>query len=87
MMFQRVSDRNPTAGPPRGSKNGNAVAGVTARNGAKKIGSGKRTAQRNTANRPILASEMTAVLDREGMVLCVLAGRAEARSFLRGGCA
>lgn len=72
---------------PGGRTNENAVAGVTTRNGAKKIGSGKRTAMRDRANRPTLASALTAVLDRQGMVVCVLAGRAEARAFLRGGCA
>ena len=33
------------------------------------------------------ANALTAVLDREGMVIGVLASRVEARAFLRGGCA
>ncbi|ACB27121.1 hypothetical protein [Methylobacterium radiotolerans] len=63
--------------------NENAVAGVKARNGAKKTGSNQRTGQRDTAVRPVLASALTAVLDSQGMVVGVLAGRAAARAFLR----
>ena len=63
----------------------NAVAGVKARNGADLSGSGKGTKHRNKANRANLASALTAVLDGQGMVVCVLAGRVEARAFLRGG--
>lgn len=68
-----------------GAKNRNAVAGVKARNGAEKSGSNQRTDLRDRADRPILASALTAVLDHQGMVICVLAGRAQARAFLRGG--
>ncbi|WP_267421803.1 hypothetical protein [Methylobacterium sp. GC_Met_2] len=64
---------------------GNAVAGVKARNGANSKNSDQRTGHRNTAVRPVLASAKTAVLDRHGMVLAVMAGRVEARAFLRGG--
>lgn len=63
--------------------NGNAVAGVKARNGAKKIGSRKETERRDRAVRPVLASALTAVLDSQGMVVGVLAGRNAARAFLR----
>jgi len=86
MKAQRVSGRSPTRKPPRtNTANENAVAGVKARNGAKQIGSGEETDRRDRANRPILASALTAVLNREGLVICVLAGRTAARAFLRGG--
>ena len=65
-----------------GTKKENAVAGVGARNGAKKIGPRKKTKATDRAGRPALASALVAVLDREGMVLGVLAGRTAARSFL-----
>ena len=87
MKAQRVSVRNPTEKIPQtNTSNGNAVAGVGARNGAGKVGSDKRTDVKDRAERPNLASALTAVLDREGMVIGVLAGRSAARAFLREGC-
>lgn len=79
---QDVSDRPPN--PIVDRKNENAAPGVGSRNGAEKIGSRKETVRRDRAERRALASALTAVLDG-GMVLTVVAGRAEARAFLRGG--
>ncbi|WP_139221047.1 hypothetical protein [Methylobacterium brachiatum] len=80
---QGISDRPPN--PTSVHTNENAVAGVKARNGAEKIGSRKKTERRDRAVRPVLASALTAVLDSQGMVVSVLAGRTAARAFLRGG--
>lgn len=67
------------------ASNRNAVAGVGSRNGVEKIGSRAKTSFRNRAGRPGLASAVIAVLDREGMVLSVVASQAAARSFLLRG--
>ncbi len=88
MKFQRVSERNPTGnGPPEQPGNRNAVAGVKARNGAKKTGSNKRTDGRDRADRPALASALVAILDSHGCVCGVFPGRSAARSYLRRGAA
>lgn len=39
------------------------------------------------ARRPNSANALTAIYDREGLVIAVVAGRVAARAFLRGGCA
>jgi len=61
----------------------NAVAGVGSRNGAKKIGLRAKTELRNRAERPLLASALTAVLDREGRMLAIVVGPLAVRRFLR----
>jgi hypothetical protein len=65
----------------------NALARFAACNGVYKVGPVQRAAVRDWINRPALASTLTAVIDRDGVVLAVIAGRSEARAFLRGGCA
>ena len=87
MQRQRVTKRKPTGDGPPSPRNENAVAGVGARNGAKVDGLGKRADARNRAARPPLASALFAVLDRDGFVCGVFAGRTAARTFLQGGCA
>lgn len=77
-----VANQNPSLLKP---KNENAAPGVGSRNGAEKVGSRKETVHRDRAEHRALASALTAVLDCRGMVLTVVAGRAEARAFLRGG--
>lgn len=69
-----------------GTSKGNAVAGVGARNGVEKTGSGDRTKAKGKARRPALASALVAILDRHGMVVGILPSHGAARSFLRGGC-
>ena len=64
---------------------GNAAAGVGARNGANRKGSGKGTGGKNTAQAAPLTSAVVAVLNREGMVCGVFGSPAAARSFLQGG--
>ncbi|WP_345822426.1 hypothetical protein ABC766_13005 [Methylobacterium fujisawaense] len=64
---------------------GNAVAGVKARNGVEKIGSRKETVRNDRTVCPALTSALIAVLDSQGLVVGVLAGRTAARAFLRGG--
>lgn len=45
----------------------------------------RQTDPSDIAPRRHTANALTAVLDREGMVICVVAGRAAARAFLREG--
>ncbi|WP_455975526.1 hypothetical protein [Methylorubrum populi] len=65
--------------------NRNAAAGVGARNGAEIGGRLETTRVKNTAKRSPLASHLVALIDREGRVTGVFAGRTAARSFLQGG--
>ena len=86
MQYQRVTRGKPTvSGPPCPAKTENAVAGVKARNGADRKAPSKKPGAQNTAARPTLTSALVAVLDRNGMVCGVFAGRGAARSFLQGG--
>ncbi len=66
-------------------KTTNAASGVGARNGAEIGGHLETTSVRNTAKRAPLASHLVALIDREGRVTGVFAGRTAARSFLQGG--
>ena len=68
-------------------ENGNAVAGVGAHDGAGQKVSRERAGGEDRATRAVLTSALVAVLDREGMVLAVVAGRCAARAFLQGGVA
>ncbi len=68
-----------------GVKKSNAAAGVGARNGVKIGGPDQRTEVRDRAERPSLASALTAVMDPQGFVIAVVAGRVAARAFLREG--
>ena len=87
MEYQRVSERNPTKKPSAGRvENENAVAGVKARNGANRKGSGKRTGHQNRAGGASLTTRLVALIDREGMVCGVFRQPAEVRAFLQGGC-
>jgi len=66
-------------------KTTNAAAGVGARNGAEIDGRLETTSVRHTAKRAPLATHLVALIDREGRVTGVFAGRTAARSFLQGG--
>ncbi|MGN7126339.1 hypothetical protein [Methylorubrum thiocyanatum] len=66
-------------------KTPNAAAGVGARNGAEIDGRLETTSVKNTAKRAPLASHLVALIDRDGRVTGVFAGRTAARSFLQGG--
>ncbi|GJE62506.1 hypothetical protein MPOCJGCO_4639 [Methylobacterium trifolii] len=68
------------------AKNGNAVAGVKARNGAGRVSPRGRTDSEDRAGRTTLTTRLVALIDREGMVRGVFYQAAEARAFLQGGC-
>ncbi|WP_238253698.1 hypothetical protein [Methylobacterium bullatum] len=70
-----------------GAKTKNAVAGVKARNGAKRKVSGKNLELNNTAPRPALASRLVALIDRDGTVTALFRRPDEVRAFLQGGAA
>ncbi|WP_156648527.1 hypothetical protein [Methylobacterium sp. Leaf108] len=86
MQYQRVRTGNPTDfGSAKVSKTKNAVAGVKARNGADRKGSGKRTEANYTAQRPALARRLVALIDRDGTVTGLFRRPDEVRAFLQGG--
>ena len=87
MKYQRVSNGNPTKKASIGPvKNENAVAGVKARNGANRKGSGKSTRHLDRAGGASLTTRLVALIDREGMVCGVFRQPAEVRAFLQEGC-
>jgi len=61
------------------------AAGVGARGAAGKQVAGEKRAVNKRAHQPARTVALTAVLDHNGVVLAVIAGRVEARAFLFGG--
>ena len=86
MQYQRLRTGSPTdIRPAKAPKTKNA-APAGPRNGAKKMGSGKRTSAENTVRRPPLASRLVALIDRDGTVTGLFRRPDEVRVFLQGGC-
>jgi hypothetical protein len=85
MQYQRVRTGSPTdIGPAIAPKTKNA-APAGPRNGVKKMGSGKRTSAKNTAQRPPLASRLVALIDRDGTVTGLFRRPDEVPAYLQGG--
>lgn len=63
----------------------NAAAGVGSRNGAGKVISGGKIKREDRAQPRALASHLVALIDRDGSVTGIFAGRLAARAHLQGG--
>lgn len=70
-----------------GAKTKNVVAGVGARNDAKRKVSSKKPGGNDTAPAISLASRMVTVIGRDGTVIGLSHRPAEVRTFPVGGCA